>query len=53
MTQGVKKKDRHEWLKGLTLEKFKEVWIEWYIPALENKFYLLEDRIKKLEKPGK
>ena len=54
----MKKKDKKtmstaEWFKGMTVEEFKEVFIEWYIPAIKSKFITLEERIKKLEKPGK
>lgn len=53
MNKKVKKKNKDEWLKELNSEKFQEVFIEWYLPAIKSKFYELEDRIKKLEKPGK
>ena len=49
----MKKITVKEWHKGLTPEDFKDIFFEWYIPAIKNKFYLLEERIKKLEKPGK
>ena len=54
----MKKKNKEtksttDWFKGMTVEEFKEVFIEWYIPAIKSKFRGLEDRIKKLEAPGK
>lgn len=44
-----KKKTTAEWLKGLSDTKLLEIFREWYIPAIKNKFYQLEERIKKLE----
>ena len=49
----MKKISMKEWHKGMTPEKFKDIFFEWYIPAIKSKFYFLEERIKKLEKPGK
>ena len=53
MSEEKKKKTTEEWLKGMILEEFNKVWIEWYIPAIKSKFYHLEERVKKLERPGK
>ena len=44
-----KKKTIAEWLGELSDTKLLEVFREWYIPAIRNKFYDLEERIKKLE----
>lgn len=49
----MKKKSTNEWIKEMKSEKFQEIFIEWYIPAIKSKFFALEDRIKKLERPGK
>ena len=48
-----KKKTTAEWLGELSEPRLLEIFREWYIPAIKNKFYDLEERIKKLEKPGK
>ena len=49
----MKKKDENEWIKEMKSEKFQEIFIEWYIPAIKSKFFELENRVKKLERPGK
>lgn len=49
----MKKKSENEWIKEMKSGKFQEMFIEWYIPAIKSKFFELEDRIKKLERPGK
>ena len=48
-----KKKDEYKHLKEATPEKFQEMFVEWYLPAIKSKFLELEDRVKKLERPGK
>ena len=47
------KKDEYKYLKEATPEKFQEMFVEWYLPAIKSNFFELEDRIKKLERPGK
>ena len=47
------KKDEYKYLKEATSEKFQEMFVEWYLPAIKSKFFELDNRIKKLESPGK
>ena len=47
------KKDEYNYLKEATPEKFQEMFVEWYLPAIKFEFIVLKDRIKKLEEKGK
>jgi len=48
-----KKKSQEKWLKEITLKEFRDVFVNWYLPAIKSKFYKLEKRLSKLESPGK
>ena len=49
----MKKKSTSEWFKEITNEEFKQIFAEWYIPAIQSGLDRLEDRIKKLEEKVK
>lgn len=52
-TKGMKEMSTEAWFKTMTVEEFKDVFVEWYLPAIQSKFRGLEDRIKKLEEKVK
>ncbi len=39
----------NKWLEDMDLQTFKEVWIEWYLPALRNIAHRVSDVNKKLD----
>jgi len=44
-----KKKDTTEWLKEMTLKEFRDVFVEWYLPALKTIAYDVKQLGEKMD----